>query len=275
MSNRRREKWKGSPVGGLFFLAALLLSGVGARGQVRATPPRVYRVPTTGGAARFRVPQVQLADAAVARRINAALTRLLLTANLADTTPVASASQAIRRARAEYEANQQVGVFGTSYDVLLNQAGLLSLALHWEYSGAYPYTATRHATFDVHTGRRLVPADLLRDTLALRQQWHQRIEERLRAYRRELAADATADPAEWAVVCEYTGWDDTTQHLLPTARPQLNEFALTSRGLVLYTEFSFPHAVQSLAPESDYLFTYAALGAWLKQRSLVRGLKEK
>ncbi len=223
---------------------------------------------------RFEVPQVRLSNAAVARRINATLLHLLLTANLEDTTRAVSVRQAIRRAVAEYNANSRIGMFSTGYEVLLNRAGLLSLALVHEYMGAYPSTATSHVTFDVHTGRQLALPDLLSDTLALRQQWHQRIEARLRAYRLEVTQDATYDSTDWETVCEYTGWNDTTQHLRPAALPCLGEFALTPKGLVLYTSFSFPHVVLNLAPEDDYLFAYSTLAPWIMPSSRLSELKK-
>ena len=241
-------------------------------------------------AARFEVPQVVLADAAASRRLNNSLTQLLLTDFLEDSssspvprsraprsnfpernTHLFTAAQAIERAAAEYEANGQVGVFGTSFEVLYNQGNALSLALTTEYSGAYPSSATRHATFDLRTGRRLALADLLADTLALRQRWHARINSRLAAYQKEIAHDYKNDADAWATVRDYTGWSDSLRQVRPARRPSLREFALTRRGLVLYTGFEFPHVAQALAPVDDYLFAYPSLQPRLASGSLLPG----
>ncbi|MDO7886902.1 hypothetical protein [Hymenobacter cheonanensis] len=182
-----------------------------------------------------------------------------------------TAVQAIRQAVAEYEANNQVGVFGTSFEVLYNQKNVLSLALTTEYSGAYPWAATRHATFDLRTGRRLALADLLADTLALRRRWHARINSRLAAYQKEVAREYKDAPAAWATVRDYTGWSDTLRQVRPARRPPLREFACTARGLVLYTSFEFPHAAMALAPPDDYLFPYASLRPGLAPGNLLPG----
>jgi hypothetical protein len=222
-------------------------------------------------ATRYEVPQVVLPNAAASHRINAALVQLLF----ADMEPGHSrplgAAQAIEQAAAEYKANGQVGIFGTSFEVLCNQQNVLSLALTTEYSGAYPWSATRHATFDLRTGRRLALADLLADTLALRRRWHARLNRRLAAYQQEVARNYKPDADAWATVREYTGWSDTLRQVRPARRPPLREFALTARGLVLYTSFWFPHPAMDLSPSDDYLFSYASLRPWLAPRGALQG----
>jgi len=225
-------------------------------------------------AARFEVPQIVLPNAAASHRINTVLVQLLF----ADAEPgrprPLGAAQAIERAAAEYEANDQVGIFGTSFEVLCNQQNVLSLALTTEYSGAYPWSATRHATFDLRTGRQLVLADLLADTLALRRRWHTRLNRRLAAYQQEVARDYKPDADAWATVREYTGWSDTLRQVRPARRPPLREFALTARGLVLYTSFWFPHPAMALAPPDAYLFSYASLRPWLAPCGVLQGWPE-
>ena len=247
--------------------------------------PQLARTPATTGraqlttvtelpAARFEVPQVVLPNAAASRRINTVLVQLLF----ADVEPghprPRDAAQAIEQAAAEYEANDQVGIFGTSFEVLCNQQNVLSLALTTEYSGAYPWLATQHATFDLRTGRRLALTDLLADTLALRRRWHARLTRRLAAYQQEMAREYKNDADAWATVREYTGWSDTLRQVRPARRPPLREFALTARGLMLYTSFWFPHAALALAPPDDYVFSYASLRPWLAPRGVLHGWPE-
>ena len=260
----------------LLALVLLALAGTDARAQ--ATPAgsgaRVYAVPASGAAARYRVPQVQLpaAGAAAARRINAALIQQLLTDNLEDARPAATVAQAVQRVRAEYEGNGQSGVYATSYRVLLNQGGLLSLALTVEYSAAYPSTEIRHATFDLRTGRLLALADLLADTLALRQRWHQRLNQRVATRLREVAREYPGDSGAAQVVRDYTQWSDSAHQVLPRSWPPLGEFALTPQGLVLFSRFEFPHVVLALAPANDYLFAWAQVRPWLKPGGLGQAL---
>ena len=155
--------------------------------------------------------------------------------------------------------------------MLYNQENRLSLALTTEYSGAYPWSATRHATFDLRTGRRLALADLLADTLTLRQHWHARINTRLAAYHKEIAREYKNDADAWATVRDYTGWSDTLRQVRPAALPPLREFALTARGLMLYISFEFPHAAMALSPSDDYLFPYGTFRPGLASHSLPQG----
>ncbi|WP_151088400.1 hypothetical protein [Hymenobacter baengnokdamensis] len=219
----------------------------------------------------FEVPQVQLANAAAAQRLNQTLTRLMLTAGLSDTTRAPTAAAAIRRAVAEYKAANKEGLTGTSYDILFNRAGLLSLALTTEYMGAYPSTTSRHATFDIRTGRCITLPELLADTILLRQQWHQRLTQRVAAHVQRITRDYPGDSDTWATVWEQTGWDEGRQQVSPAALPALREFALTPKGLVLYSSFEFPHAVLALAPADDYLFAYADLEPRQLLRQAVTG----
>jgi hypothetical protein len=214
-------------------------------------------------APHFEVPQVKLANVIATQRINRALMRLLLVVNLEDTARVSTPAQAVHRAVTEYKANNQIGIFGTSFEVLFRHSGLLSLALTIEYSGAYPWTETSHLTFDTHSGQQVKLSQLVVDTLALRQQWYKRINRRLVSHKKEIAQYYAADLDTWATVREYTGWSDTLQQIRPAMRPSLHEFALTASGLMLYTRFEFPHVALALAPADSYLFPYASVKLWL------------
>lgn len=221
----------------------------------------------------FEVPEVELPNQKVARHLNHVVTQLQFAGDLEDSTGLPDATQAIRRAAAEYKANNQVGIFGASYEVLFNQGGLLSLALTTEYSGAYPWSATRHATFDVRTGRLLTLADLLADTVAVSQRWQQRINQRVAAHLLATKREYPTDSDAWAAVREYTNWDAARQQINPAARPALRNFALTNQGLMLYTDFGFPHVVLALAPPSEYLFPYAELKQGAALRRATSGLR--
>ena len=215
----------------------------------------------------FEVPQVELPNALAAHRINQLLTRLLLTNYLEDTTQAPTAAPAVHRAVAEYKANNQIGLTGTGFQVLFNRAGLLSLTLTTETVGAYPSTSISHATFDTRTGRLVTLPQLLTDTLALRQQWHQRLTKRVANYLQTMAYESPSNSDDQATVREHTGWNDATHEINAAALPPLRDFALTAKGLVLYSAFDFPHVVLALAPPDDYLFTYAELKPWLPARS--------
>jgi hypothetical protein len=218
------------------------------------------------GGKLFVVPQVQpLPNRAAAPRINRALAAAF--AENMETAPAPlTAAGALKQAAAEYKANDQQGFTGASYEVLYNAHNLLSVALHNEFMGAYPSTNTVHLTFDLRTGQRLAVRQLVADTLALRRRWQLAIGRRVAAHVRALSPDDPDLDAEMrAEVRERLGVDKTGR---PTAlepnEPRFNDFALTATGLTLYHNFDFPHVIQGLAPDPDYLFSYAELKNWLK-----------
>ncbi|MBC6699559.1 hypothetical protein [Hymenobacter sp. BT190] len=220
------------------------------------------------GKSAFVVPQVQLPDATAAARINQYLVDAALGEDLELLPQPLTAASGIRQALAEYAANEQSGFVGTSYEVLYNDNYLLSVALTAEYLTAYPSSVTRHATFDLHTGRLLQVRDLLADTLALRQRWQQSINRRIGAHLAALPTNYPELDAEMlADVRQRLHWNDSTRTATLEANdPRFYDFALTPFGLTLYYDFGFPHVVQALQPEADYLFPYAELSAWLKPK---------
>lgn len=253
-----------------------------ARSGVRAPAPRVIRAPDVvsaspqalivsvgdSGKSDFVVPQVQLPNAAAMARINQYLVDAALGEDLEMLPVPLTAANGIRQALAEYAANDQSGFVGTSYEVLYNDHHLLSVALTAEYMAAYPSSATRHATFDLRTGHLLQVRDLLADTLALRQRWQQSINRRIGAHLAALPTDYPELDAEMlADVRQRLYWNDSTRTTTLEANdPRFYDFALTPFGLTLYYDFGFPHVIQALQPESDYLFPYTELSAWLKQK---------
>lgn len=220
------------------------------------------------GQGLFVVPQVQLPAGAAGARINRQLLDAALGEDLEELPQPFTPQTGLRQALAEYDANGQSGFVRANYEVLYNDRGLLSVALTAEYMGAYPSTATRHATFELRTGRLLQVRDLLADTLALRQRWQQSITRRVGAHLAALPTDyPELDTAMLADMRQRLGWNDTTRTVqLEGSDPRFYDFALTPFGLTLYYDFGFPHVIQALQPEADYLFPYAALSAWLKPK---------
>jgi hypothetical protein len=255
---------KGSPASSQS--AARPLKGPAATPEVAETSRALIVSVGDTGKSLFVVPQVQLPAPTAMARINQYLVDAALGEDLEMLPEPLTAAAGIRQALAEYEANDQSGFVGTSYEVLYNDNFLLSVALTAEYMGAYPSSATRHATFDLHTGRLLQVRDLLADTLALRQRWQQSINRRVGAHLAALPANYAALDAEMlADVRQRLHWNDSTRTaILEDGDPRFYDFALTPFGLTLYYDFAFPHVIQALQPESDYLFPYADLSAWLK-----------
>ncbi|MBD2717010.1 hypothetical protein KBK19_18335 [Microvirga sp. STR05] len=220
---------------------------------------------------RFVVPQVQLPDAAAAARINAELVDAALGEDLQVVPLPLTALTGLRQAVSEYTERDQKGFVGARYEVLYNDHGLLSVALTSDLLGAYASSVTRHATFELRTGRLLEVRDLLADTLALRQRWQESINRRVADHISKLPTEyAQLDAPLLAEVKRRLHWNDSTlTSQLEGDDPRFYDFALTPFGLTLYYDFGFPHVLEALQPETDYLFSYATLTPWLKPRGLL------
>lgn len=265
---------------------ALLVQPLGALAQQGAAI--VYQVPARGEAMRFQVPQVRLANTVAARRIN----RLLLRVALDNWDGIDSAAspqrqlyQAARVCCYDPETRQWAaaggGLTGSEYAVLLNQAGLLSLSLTKQYTGAHHTFDTQFLTFDLRTGRRLILRDVVADTP---EQLTRRLRGAARRRFQNIMEQATAalqngqvDSAEVAYAAERLGWDYATQRItfadeaqLPVGTEQrvvdlpspglYNEnFALTPKALLLFYSPEFHRLRQDYAPDDTYRFAYRTL----------------
>ncbi|QNH60653.1 hypothetical protein [Hymenobacter sediminicola] len=220
---------------------------------------------------RFVVPQVQLSDAAAAARINAELVDAALGEDLQAVPQPLTALTGLQQAQAEYAAHEQKGFVGARYEVLYNDHGLLSIELTSDFLGAYVSSVARHATFELRTGRLLEVRDLLADTLALRQRWQESINRRVADHISKLPTEyAQLDAPLLAEVKRRLHWNDSTLTVqLEGDDPRFYDFALTSFGLTLYYDFGFPHVIEALQPETDYLFSYATLTPWLKPKGVL------
>lgn len=250
----------------------------------------VYRVPTTGEASRFEVPQVKLANTAVARRINRLLIRHLILGDFyGQIDSTASPQQILRQAARACCYNSDAhaweaagsGLTGSWYSVLLNRGGLLSLSLTKQTTGAHHNFDTDFLTFDLHTGRQLTLADVVSDSPA---QLVRRMRGAInRRYGEALArtAEVRGDSAILAEMAEKFYWDwsarrvrwfagDTSAAMLALTSPDpdVETFALTPDALLLFHSAGFHRLSQAPEPDDTYRFPYSRLHI----QPLLRGL---
>jgi hypothetical protein len=223
---------------------------------------------------RFEVPQIQLANTAAAKRINRRLAWLLLGE---ETDSTLSVSRQLRQAERAccYDAENGLGwntvgqgLTGCNYHVLLNQQGLLSVEYSQEYTGAYSWGRTAHATFDLQTGRQLTLADIVADSPAqLTRRMHGAINRRFRESLDEMRTEG-ADSTEIAFVAGCFAWDWSAKRVRFKSEfeatkesfadePDLECFAITPRELRLYYGRVLPHVIQNYEPDETYHFPYA------------------
>ncbi|GAB3833384.1 hypothetical protein [Hymenobacter jeollabukensis] len=255
------------------WLAAALLSGAGAQAQVApGSQASVAPVATTGPAARFQVPQVKLPNAAVARRINQELLRLVVEQHGLENA-TASPRQLLTAAARECCYDELTerwraggnGLTELEYTVLLNQDYLLSVEFQLYYQGLN-YPATQHLTFDLRTGNLLRVTDLLADSpLQLRRRLRAAVSRRLREELSQVAANYgdSATVAHVAELYQLANWNAAPARGLAEDLaapdedfPEHLEFALTPKELLLFHPVGMSRLDFEFLPDEMYRFPY-------------------
>jgi hypothetical protein len=269
---------------GIFIGFLELCLGGGRAWAQMIVPVRavVYQLHASGeaDADRFAVPQVRLADATVAKRINRQLLRGVLGESDATVDARLSPQRQLYQAAREccYDADSKTwaaaggGLTGSWYTVLLNRAGLLSLSLTKQYTGAHHTFDTEFFTFDLRTGHRLALADVVADPPA---QLVRRMQGAInRRYGEALAAAAAirSDSATLTEMAELFHWDWKARRVrwfagdtsvaalaLTAGDPDVETFALTPTALLLFHNAGFHRLSQAPQPDDTYRFPYARL----------------
>ncbi|MGI4871931.1 MAG: hypothetical protein ACRYFX_12235 [Janthinobacterium lividum] len=262
-----------------------VLSEVGARAQVApGSRAQVSAVVTAEAAEGFRVPQVRLPNAAVARRINRQLLRYV-TANFRSIDSTAAPARQLYQAARECCYDQETkgwraggdGLTAVSYTVLLNQDYLLSLEFS-DDEGGLTQPETHHLTFDLRTGRRLTLTDLLADPPAeLNRRLGWAVNRRLREELANVAA-AYGDSTTIDYVAQLYGfygrdeWNTTPRHdftspAVPDSlydydqlvKYELAEFALRPQALLLFHPVGMSRLNLEFLPSETYTFPFERL----------------
>lgn len=257
---KRIKKW--------LLLGLALLGWMGGRAQV-APARRAQVVDVT--VESFSVPQIRLPNAAVARRINQQLRRLLITAH-AEPGKVDSTASLLRQLRQQQldccrEAKFDGSSFtGVKYEVLLNQHSLLSLSATTQFTGAHHTYDIIYLTFDLQTGRLLTLPEVLAEPLPRMQR---RLQGAINRRYQEQALEVKAiyaTPDDTARQHEYLrqlSWNEARQHVdlgWPAAgacdTSLLKTFALTPQALLLVYAQNWS---QDEEPDNRYRFPYHTL----------------
>lgn len=269
----------------IFWKFLLLASGLAkaesdawAQTSMRAV---VYKVPAPGEVSRFEVPQVRLANAAVARHINEVLLRGVLgDAEEGAVNAKASPQQRLYLAARAccYDADTRMwaaaggGLTGSEYAVLLNRSGLLSLSLTRQTTGAHHNYETEFFTFDLRTGRLLTLADVVADPPAQLTRRMQGAINRRYGEALALARAESADSAILSYMAEKFYWEWSARRVrwfagdtsaaalaLTSPDPEVATFALAPTALLLFHSAAFHRLSQSPEPDDTYRFPYARL----------------
>ncbi len=158
---------------------------------------------------------------------------------------------------AEYRQDAWLEEF--DYKINHNWNGILDITFTQMGSGAYPDSHSKHLAISLRTGELLKATDAFNpsklDELA------KLVNQKLQAEVAELIAEARRDPHQD---------QDGKQHIIDALEQQkfetkhLDDFSVGAKGITFLYDAGFPHVIQALQPNGEYLFTYAELKPFVK-----------
>ncbi|HEV2704900.1 MAG TPA: hypothetical protein VGV59_03190 [Pyrinomonadaceae bacterium] len=151
------------------------------------------------------------------------------------------------------------------YVVNYNKHHILDISFYQSGVGAYPDTHTRHFAISLKTGEMLRARDVFRaetlETLA------GLVNARLRAEVKQISDEISRDTDIDADAKDAV--KETLSELRFTVE-NLDEFMVDERGVTFMFDAGFPHVIEALEPEGDYLFSYAQLAPYIKRDGLLQ-----
>lgn len=156
----------------------------------------------------------------------------------------------------EPDSLAQSGHTAMDFEVLLNNARVLSIKFNLEALGAYPENYTRYFCFDARSGNTLTEKDLFTVEGLKYLQSYLRSERanRIKEYLKEDIPDAedSAFAREKYEECN--------------SEAGLGNFVIQERSILFYKEFCFPHAWRAFDIDLNVEIGFAAIGKFLTDR---------
>ena len=145
------------------------------------------------------------------------------------------------------------------FKVNYNYHGILDLTFTQMGSGAYPDSQSKHMAISLSTGNLLKAADVFHadklDELATL------VNKKLQAEVAELIGEAKRDAYQD---------EDGKQNIIDALEQQkfevqhLDDFSVGLTGVTFLYDAGFPHVIQALQPDGQYLFTYKELKPFIR-----------
>lgn len=150
----------------------------------------------------------------------------------------------------EYQQESWLEEF--SYEVHFNRHGLLDISFTQSGSGAYPDSQTKHFIVDLKTGRIVNAVDIIRPDQM--EQLAKLIDLKLQAEIKQVLAQ-TGEEGKSA-------YDSVGP--LHFERTDLEQFTIGDKGVTFLFDAGFPHVIQALQPDGQYLLSFAELKSYLR-----------
>ena len=138
-----------------------------------------------------------------------------------------------------------------SYEVHFNQQGILDIAYTQSGSGAYPDQQTKHFVIDLKTGRTINAAEVF--VTSQSEKLAALLDSKLQAEIKQVLAE-TGDEGKSA----YEGKS------LKFEVKDLENFSIGPKGVTFLYDAGFPHVIQALQPDGQYLLSFADLKPYLR-----------
>jgi len=138
-----------------------------------------------------------------------------------------------------------------SYEVHFNQQGILDIAYTQSGSGAYPDQQTKHFVIDLKTGRTINAAEVF--VTSQSEKLAALLDSKLQAEIKQVLSE-TGDEGKSA----YEGKS------LKFEVKDLENFSIGPKGVTFLYDAGFPHVIQALQPDGQYLLSFADLKPYLR-----------
>jgi hypothetical protein len=157
------------------------------------------------------------------------------------------------------EINEVQWLEEADFRVDYNKNDILTVTLTIYGSGAYPSSSDKTVVVDARTGNPVKASDIFVDLKGLaamiRKAQEKEIAEGIEVIKKDPEMNET-DPGSLFADANYTAED-------------IKEFWVSDNGVTFMYEYGFPHVIQALEPNGEYVFTWAQLKSFIKPAGLL------
>ncbi len=145
-----------------------------------------------------------------------------------------------------------------NYEVDYNKNGILGVMLTVIGSGAYPSESSKPVLVNLKTGEKILARNVFikLPELAAKGKRTQQAE-----IKRAIVEIKKENPDEDNPASLFENADFTVKNL--------DEFAVSDKGITFWYDYGFPHVIQAWQPEGRYFFSWAQLKPFIKRDGLL------
>jgi hypothetical protein len=142
------------------------------------------------------------------------------------------------------------------YKVLYNRNGVLSIELWMTGTAAYPDGVTKRIVVDIQNGKRVSIADAFSRLPQLATLIRKAQIQEVKKATEEMKSDPDAQPEQLFSETNFTTED-------------LKEFSVNDKGVTFYYDYGFPHVLEGLQPDGEFMFDWQTLKPFVRRDGLL------